>query len=322
MAKCNKKILIILPKSIGGRLTTSSIIDGFKALDFETCIFDRLKDPRMPQNIFDYDFVVGYDFDAVEFCQTHNFDAKTVNYFSDVIEDAHSGKDWEKYYPLLLKNNSVTFYWDRELFKKTKNKIKNLFYLPHFVNTDIYKNTKTEKFFDIIFTGRLDTQYRLSSFLKLMKSLPDLKFGWFAIEKHYLDAIKRSSQEDRKLLSKAYQYFIDNEAEMAGVLNQAKVVVNFNEQGISSLNYRTIQSMACETFLLSDFRQEGIDYFKDNFVFYRNFDELVEKAEYYVSNNEERNKINRQIRKIIEKSFSHTVGAQKMIEKIEEVFYA
>ena len=38
------KILGILPHSIGGRLTTSSILDGFKQNGFKVVLFDELKD--------------------------------------------------------------------------------------------------------------------------------------------------------------------------------------------------------------------------------------------------------------------------------------
>ena len=46
----NKKILAILPISIGGRLTTSSIIDGFRQNDCEVKVFDELFD----KNLNDY----------------------------------------------------------------------------------------------------------------------------------------------------------------------------------------------------------------------------------------------------------------------------
>ena len=38
-----KKILGIMPHSIGGRLTTSSILDGFRQNDFEVAVYDELE---------------------------------------------------------------------------------------------------------------------------------------------------------------------------------------------------------------------------------------------------------------------------------------
>ncbi len=314
-----QKILVIMPQSIGGRLTISSIKDGLNALSVKTDTIDVLKEDETISDIKNYDTILGYDYGAIEFCQRNKIDVRCINYFSDVIDDNHAGADWKEYYSYLKKSNSLTFYWDKELCKKN-NDIKNLFYLPHFVNTDIYKNQNSKKEFDIIFTGRLDTDYRLNTFLSLIKSLPNYRFGWFAIEKHYKDALDRLKEQDKHFIKRAYQHFIDNEKDMANVINKARIVINFNEQGISSLNYRTFQTMACETFLISDFRQEGTDYFKNDFIYYTNFDDMVKKTDFYLKNEGLRIDIAKRLRKIIIAEFSHTVGAKKILEKTKEVF--
>ncbi len=314
-----QKVLTILPQSIGGRLTTSSIKDGFETNCVKTDIFDTLKENSNKLFFDDYAFVLGYDYGAIEFCLKNNIDLPCINYFSDVIDDIHAGKDWKKYYDYLKKSSSLTFYWDKEL-SKANNDIKNLFYLPHFVNTDLYKNTNSEKIFDVIFTGRLDTDYRLKTFLNLIKSMPELKFGWFAFEKHYLDAMSRISELEKPLLKKAYQYFVDTEEEMAKVLNSTKMVINFNEQGVSSLNYRTFQAFACETFILNDYRSEGVEYFKDDYIYYKNFDDMVKKVEFYIRNETERKNISKNLRNITAEKFSHKIGAAKILEKAKEIF--
>ena len=59
----NKKILAILPISIGGTLTTSSIIDGFRQNGCEVKVFDELFDKNLNDYLNDsYDFITGYDF--------------------------------------------------------------------------------------------------------------------------------------------------------------------------------------------------------------------------------------------------------------------
>ena len=61
-----KKILGILPHSIGGRLTISSVFDGFRLNGFEVVIFDELKNDNFNDYInTDYSFIVGYDFSAI-----------------------------------------------------------------------------------------------------------------------------------------------------------------------------------------------------------------------------------------------------------------
>ena len=62
-----KKILAILPVSIGGRLTTSSIIDGFRQNGCKVTVFDELFDKNLKKVLKgDYDFIAGYDFSALK----------------------------------------------------------------------------------------------------------------------------------------------------------------------------------------------------------------------------------------------------------------
>ncbi len=276
-------ILGILPHSIGGRLTISSIFDGFVQNGHSVEIFDELKSDNFMEFINGkiYDYIVGYDFSPIKLKVDNNLSFKLIAYFSDVIEGRASGvgENWEKYLPYLMNEGNYTFYWDRELCKKIDNE--NLFYMPHFVNTEIYKPLDLKKDFDIMFAGRLDTDYRLNFFVELMQSFPKLKFGWFAIQRHFQDALSRT--EERDLLEKAYIGFIDNEKTMAQAINRSKIVINMNSQGISSLNYRTIQTAACKTLLLSDFRAE-LDLFSGNMPFYVDFSDLVEKINYYLTN--------------------------------------
>ena len=56
-----KKILGILPHSIGGRLTTLSILDGFRLNGFEIVIFDELKNDDF--------WIVGTDMNGEDYCK-------------------------------------------------------------------------------------------------------------------------------------------------------------------------------------------------------------------------------------------------------------
>ena len=277
------KILGILPHSIGGRLTISSLFDGFVQNGHTVEIFDELK-----QNDFEnfiknknFDYISGYDFSAIKLKIDNKLDIPSINYFSDEIESKASGvgDDWYIYMPYLSEKDNYTFFWDKELIKKYD--FKNMFYMPHFVNTDIYKPLNLKKDYDIMFAGRLDTDYRLNFFIELMQSFPNLKFAWFAIEKHYKDALDRT--DEKALIKSAYRGFIDNESNMAIELNKAKIVFNINSQGLSSLNYRTIQTIACKTLMVSDFREE-INMFKGDLPFYINIEDLKKKIKYYLNN--------------------------------------
>lgn len=277
------KILGILPASIGGRLTISSIFDGFKQNGYTVDIFDELSTENFNQYIkSNYKYIVGYGFSPVILKQKYDLHLTSINYFSDVIESKTSGAGelWEKYLYNLNEPNNYNFYWDREL--SILSNINNLYYMPHFVNTEIYKDLKLEKKDDIMFAGRLDTDLRLNTFIDLMHTFPELNFSWYAIQKHYDDALKRTEYKD--LIKKAYKGFIDNECDMAKALNQAKIVFNINAQGISSLNYRTFQAAACKTLVISDYRTECGQLFQGKMPYYADFEDLVSKIKYFLQN--------------------------------------
>ena len=273
-----KKILAILPVSIGGRLTTNSIIDGYKQNNCEVTVFDELFDKNLDEILKnDFDQIVGYDFSPLKIKIDNDLKTKCVCYFSDDIRSNTSGPEWKKYLPYLENDDVYTFYWDRVL--TSYENFKNIHYLPHFVNFDIYKDTGTTPEFDILFAGRLDTDYRLSFFEELVLKLPDYKIAWYAIDKHYKDARKRSKYPE--IIDLCYHGFIDNEEDMAKAINNTRIVFNMNSQGISSLNYRTFQTVACKKLLISDYREE-LALFEGYMPFYEDFSDLIFKIESYI----------------------------------------
>lgn len=310
------KILFILPHSIAGRLIVSSIKDGFETFGFECSFYDEIYGGEFLEEFSkkDYKYLISYDFTAINLKIKNNIKVKTLNFFGDKIQDPHSGEGWDKLYNELFSPDNLSFFWDKEDIKVENNP--QMIYLPHFVNTEIYKNLNLKKEFDVMFMGRLDTDYRLKTFESVLKKFKSV--AYYSIERHYKDALSRLPEISKPLLIKAYQGFIDNEEDMATAINKAKIVVNFNEQGTSSLNYRTIQTMSCETMHIGDYRKEGVEYFKENYIYYKNLEEMLEKTEYYLANLDSACKINKEIRKIIEKDFSHRAGAQAMINFAHE----
>ena len=282
-----KKILAILPISIGGRLTTSSIIDGYKQNGCEVVVYDELFDSDIKEVLNNkYDQILGYDFSGLKIKIDNGLTIPSVNYFSDDIRSKTSGPEWEKYLPYLENKDNYVFYWDKVL--TSYENFPNIHYLPHFVNFEIYKDLGNEPEYDIMFAGRLDTDYRLSFFEELVLKLPELKIAWFAIEKHYKDARKRSKYPE--ILDICYRGFIDNEVDMANAINNTKIVFNINSQGISSLNYRTMQTVACKRLLISDYREE-LALFEGNMPFYEDFSDLIFKIENYLEDKDPYKKV-------------------------------
>ena len=313
-----KKILAIMPISIGGRLTTSSIIDGFRKNGFEIFIYDELKNENFSDFLNrEYDFIIGYDFSPVKLKIDYKIKTPCIAYFSDDINKSTAGVGYFEYKKYLKCDDMFVFYWDRELCKK-ESEIKNLFYQPHFVNCDIYYDYKEPKN-DILFMGRFDTDLRLNTFIELNKKLTSFSFEWYAIEKHYKDALSRcKNKEEENIIKRSYKGFIDNESDMAGVINNSKIVYNINAQGISSLNYRTIQVLACKRLIISDERDE-LDIFNNIIPTYKNTDELAKKIEHYLNNKQEYENITQKAHIIVREKLNSKICVKNMLDKISFV---
>ena len=277
-----KNILAILPESIGGRLTTSSLISGFEQNGCNVTVYDELFDNNIDEILkSDYDYITGYDFSGLKIKVDNKLNIPSINYFSDDIRSNTSGKYWQEYLPYLEDEDNYTFYWDKQLTECES--FKNLYYLPHFVNMDIYQDSGIEPEYDVMFAGRLDTDYRLSFFEELVMKMPHLKIAWYAINRHYQDARKRAHYPE--MIDLCYMGFIDNEPDMARAINKSKIVFNMHSQGLSSLNYRTFQTAACKRLMITDYREE-LSLFNGYMPFYEDMSDLIFKIENYLEDKE------------------------------------
>ena len=301
------KILGVLPVSIGGRLTTSSILDGFRMLGHSVTVYDELMESSYSAD--EYDLIVGYDFSPIKLKKDNNLSTKCIAYFSDEIRNKTSGPYWEELLPELDNKDNYIFYWDRELAKQEK--FKNIFYLPHFVNTDIYKNLHLPPECDVMFAGRLDTDYRLNMIESIAQ---DYNLHWYAIERHYLDALKRA--KNKALIEQIYKGFIDNEEDMARAINKSKIVINMNSQGISSLNYRTMQTLACGKLLISDRRAE-LDLFDNRIPVYDDIESLKQNIDYFHSSSDEYKQVCNYCSRVCRHKFNSVSGAEFMLKTLE-----
>lgn len=310
----NKKILAILPISIGGRLTTGSMIDGFRQNGCEVSVYDELFDNNLDEILNqEFDLIAGYDFSGLKIKIDNNLSIPSINYFSDDIRSKTSGPEWEKYIFYLEDDDNYTFYWDRVL--TGYENFKNIHYLPHFVNFDIYKDDGREPEYDIMFAGRLDTDYRLSFFEELVTKLPELKIAWYAIGRHYEDAKKRSKYPE--IIQLCYNGFIDNEVDMAKAINNSKIVFNMNSQGISSLNYRTFQTVACKRLMISDYREE-LALFDGQMPFYEDFSDLIFKIESYLEDKEAYRQVTEECYRIAKLNHNSLASTRYMLKQVSK----
>ena len=259
-----------------------------------------------------FDYICGYDYSGLKIKVDNHLDLPSINYFSDDLRSRTSGPEWEKYLPYLEEDDNYTFYWDKVL--TSYESFKNITYLPHFVNFDIYKDNGTEPEYDVMFAGRLDTDYRLSFFEELANKLPCLNIAWFAIDRHYQDARKRAIFPES--IDLCYRGFIDNEQDMANAINNSKIVFNMHSQGISSLNYRTFQTVACKRLMISDYREE-LALFDGHLPFYEDFSDLIFKIESYLEDNEAYKKVTEECWKIAKQCHNSKDCTRYMLKTVE-----
>lgn len=324
------KILIISPISIAGEL----ILKGFKR-GFEGFAHDsEMIDVRDLKEAFGFDYVLCYDFGymiktearlCVENLIKENKNIKIIHYFADnpSLNYAHSGdielKEHFFEFCNKYKDNIRLAFWD----KKYLNDFSPLksFYFPICVDCSVYQDYKMPKKYDISFLGRPLGERRQRILSKIIKKFPS-KLKIFSYPEHF----KRSIYEMRKYLNKdeleAYKEsfcgFIIEQEEISKIYNSSKINLNINLQGEDSLNFRTFEVLASNSFLLCDKRRDienlGLC---DVLVQYENEYDLIEKISHYLSYEDERNKICANARKLVCKHYDISARASEILNLAE-----
>ena len=89
-----------------------------------------------------------------------------------------------------------------------------------------------------------------------------------------------------------------------------------NSQGISSLNYRTFQTVACKRLLISDYREE-LNLFEGYMPFYEDFSDLTFKIESYLEDKEAYDKVVENCYEIAKKSHNSKDCVRFMLETVK-----
>ena len=158
----------------------SSIIDGFRQNDCNVIVYDELFDKNLKQTLRrKFEYIAGYDYSGLKIKVDNNLDVPSINYFSDDLRSKTSGPEWEKYLPFLEADDNYTFYWDKIL--TGYENFKNINYLPHFVNFDVYQDFGIEPEFDIMFGKGIS---RAGDILDLATNIDLVKKSgaWYAYE--------------------------------------------------------------------------------------------------------------------------------------------
>ena len=112
--------------------------------------------------------------------------------------------------------------------------------------------------------------------------------------------------------------YVDYATEMPKVFRTSKINLNITLRSIESgIPLRCLDILGCRGFLLTNYQSEIAEYFKDghDLAVYDSAEEACEKADYYLKNNEEREKIAQNGFEKVKNDFSFEVQLQKMLLK-------
>ncbi len=190
-----------------------------------------------------------------------------VNWFTDLFSDFKKIEEWIAAYPLF-------FTQDRTDIKIYRNKgHKNLYCIPY--AGPIFENLPNNRPQDIVFIGSFSKQREyLFNYLQPLKIKiwGDKKWGGSKLKESYMG--KWLSQQ-----------------EVGQVLKTTKIVVNQHQNRV--LNMRVYEATAAAALLITDSSPDLRYMFKvgKEIVLYKNPDDLLAKAEFYLKHDKLRNKI-------------------------------
>lgn len=325
-----RKVLLISNKNYTERFISKGFAAGFKANGCyilvkdleELCIEDieRFK----PDIIFGYDygFLLQGKMDIINYIIDNKGKFKLVHYFADEPNSKYAYINKPELYEELTqlskdKDNVFSFVWDKHFTKE----LPNASYLPLAVNYKAYRPDEGKQY-DISFVGRPLTEKRQKILAALVKKFGK-KLNIFCYENHFLqslDDMKEKhflSERELDIYKSAYKGFLKTEKEIADVYFNSKVNININLQGRSGLNYRVFEVLASRGFLLTEETEEIQKLFivSKELETYKNTDELLDKAEFYLKNREIAQKIAIIGFADVTKSHSYTARARTVLEQ-------
>ena len=245
------------------------------------------------------DFIFGYG--AVPLIGLRMKDRGVVNLFEELklpylsiyYDSPMHSIPFEAEYSAYYSRLHYRFIWDRYYSDEMQNLgFANVHYMPIGTNTRRYKKLDERAAelsgfqHDVSFVGNWSVRREIV-IRKLMPFNPVIYgVNW--------------DQKARGDIKQLYRRKVDNVTELPFIYNYSKVNINTTmEQGISSLNMRIFDVIACEGFLITDYKKDLEELFdiEKEIVCYRHVDELPGLVGYYLEHEDERKTIARAARR-------------------------
>ncbi|MBO5486310.1 MAG: glycosyltransferase family 1 protein, partial [Eubacterium sp.] len=113
---------------------------------------------------------------------------------------------------------------------------------------------------------------------------------------------------------------VDYERQMTLVFQCSKINLNISLRSIKTgIPLRVWDIMGCGGFVLTNYQEELLDYFVPNedFVYYENYEDLQEKAEYYLTHDAEREKIARNAYEKVKRFHTYADRIREILQIVE-----
>ncbi|MCM3719143.1 glycosyltransferase [Fictibacillus phosphorivorans] len=233
---------------------------------------------------------------------------KTQIPFGLVVNDSHRFIAERKKY--ISQNNIKNFIvLSKQNFLKyyPEQRNKQIFFFPPFVNTEVYKDYNLDKNMDLMMLGdKVSPIYPLRKAIdRYYKSDPRYVSmphpGWKNFTKE---------QEQNTLMGKNYAQFI----------NRAKLFFTCGSV-LQVLTYKYFEIPACKTLLLAPTfpELEQIGFVPGKHFVDINLQNFAAKAEYYLKNTVERNRITEEGFKFVQQYHSHIYRTEQLVKKMIEI---
>lgn len=229
---------------------------------------------------------------------------KTIIYLGD---DDAAFETFSRYYVLFLDYAMVA--QRKYLQEYKKDKLNNIVFSIGF-DADYFKPIKLKKEYDVTFIGHPKTResdrYEFLKFLK-EKGVNLVLFGW--------------GWDNYPEFKDIYKGPLDSE-EMVKVLNKSKINLCFskNHFGVPHIKAKLFEGDACKSFVLTEYCDEYPHLFKVNkeIVMFKDREDLLNKINYYLKNEKEREKIAQAAYSKVVKKYSVGADLDKLFRLIKK----
>jgi len=262
-------------------------------------LYEIVKEHKIELIICTHDYLYPYEVKKLK----NNLRVKVVLWFPDSVANFNKAS-------FLISDYDGLFFKDTYLVKVLREQYnkQNIYYLPECCNPKYHKNVvvqdKEKEFYEAdISTYGSPHNIRTSFFFQLLKYNYKIKI-WGHQTPIWL--------KDKELKALYKGVYVFNESKCKAVL-AAKININtLHPSEINGLNARTFETAGIGGFQIIHWRPSLQDNFEDGkeIISFNNFDELIDKINYYLDKPNERATIARagQLRAYKDHTYSHRIG--------------